>query len=264
MSHPANPMYGDVCLEHEGPPTEHSPSASAASLPTSPHVRDGVAMESPLAFVIHAPSPRREHAFAHPLTQEVAYGSQLVHRHVRVETAVSGALGRAAVQLNERAAVLAHHWEAAGEPLAAEHCHRRAALWALRTDFAAAGRHRERLRALARCLPESPDQAELGATACSQLLFPVSRMGGPEGEATAVVEEGKDLGRRDPRCSSAVRRPVQPRSLLQLLPRCAPRSRPHGDSPSARNGPRPQLHLYEVRLAQRGGASGASLEKGPA
>ncbi len=135
--------------------------------------------------------PEHEYAFAHPLTQEVAYGSQLADRRTQVHAAVARALEEGdAVKLDERAAVLAHHWEAAGEPLAAARWHRRAAVWALRTDFAEARRHWEQVRMLARRLSGTEEQAELGATACSRLLYLASRMGCAPDEATAVFEEG--------------------------------------------------------------------------
>ncbi len=136
--------------------------------------------------------PELEYTFVHPLTREVAYGSQLGDRRVRVHAAVAQALEAGdASKLDERAAVLAHHWEAAGEPLPAARWHRRAAVWALRTDFAEARRHWEQVRSLARRQPDTAEQAELGATAGAQLLYLASRMGLPEDEATAVFEEGK-------------------------------------------------------------------------
>ncbi len=135
--------------------------------------------------------PEREYAFAHPLTQEVAYGAQLADRRARVHAAVAQAVEEGdASKLDERAATLAHHWEAAGELLSAARWHARAALWALRTDFAEARRHCEQVRALARRLPGSGAEAELGAMACAQLLFLASRLGLPEDEALAIFEEG--------------------------------------------------------------------------
>jgi adenylate cyclase len=139
--------------------------------------------------------PELEYAFVHPLTREVAYGSQLADRRAPVHAAAAQALEEGdASKLDERAATLAHHWEAAGEPLAAARWHRRAAMWAVRTDFAEARRHWEQVRTLARRLPETREQAELGAAACAQLLYLASRQGCAEDEATAIFEEGKRWG----------------------------------------------------------------------
>jgi class 3 adenylate cyclase len=70
-----------------------------------------------------------EYAFRHPLTQEVAYGSQLVERRVAVHTAVARALEEVfAERLGEHAAVIAHHWEQAQKPSLAWRWRRLAAL----------------------------------------------------------------------------------------------------------------------------------------
>ena len=93
--------------------------------------------------------PVAEYAFKHPLTQEVALGSQLRERRRQVHAAVARAIERQdAERLDERAALLAHHWEEAGEALAAARWHRRAAEWVGRTDFAAATHHWGRVREL--------------------------------------------------------------------------------------------------------------------
>jgi predicted ATPase len=59
--------------------------------------------------------PVAEYAFKHPLTQEVALGSQLGERRRALHAAAAGALEEAlAARLDESAALLAHHWEEAG------------------------------------------------------------------------------------------------------------------------------------------------------
>jgi class 3 adenylate cyclase len=74
-----------------------------------------------------ARSPR--YAFRHPLTQEVAYHSQLADRRTRLHHAVAVALERLlADRLGEHAELIAHHWEAAGRRWAATRWRRRAAL----------------------------------------------------------------------------------------------------------------------------------------
>jgi class 3 adenylate cyclase len=74
--------------------------------------------------------PVAEYAFKHPLTQEVALGSQLRERRRQVHAAVARAtLQHDPEHRDERAALLAHHWEEAGEALSAARWHRRAAEW---------------------------------------------------------------------------------------------------------------------------------------
>src|SRR5262245_44853660 len=64
--------------------------------------------------------PEAEYTFKHPLTQEVAYGSQLGERRKRVHAAVAQAIeATSAEKLDEQAALLAHHCERAGEALIA-------------------------------------------------------------------------------------------------------------------------------------------------
>ena len=93
-------------------------------------------------------SDGREYVFKHPLTQEVAYGSQLSQRRARAHRAVAAAIERTYPDgLDERAALLAHHCEASGDKLKAAGWHARAAAWAEVTSPADAMRHWRRVRA---------------------------------------------------------------------------------------------------------------------
>jgi len=149
--------------------------------------------------------PEAEYTFAHPLTREVAYSSQLAERRARVHATVAAAMEEADPdRLDERAALLAHHWEGAGDALRAARWHRRAATWLRRTDFTAARHHLERVRALVAELPDSSERAELGAMACVQVLDVFSRLGLPEEEARVVFEEGRTLAAGEPRALAAL------------------------------------------------------------
>ena len=54
--------------------------------------------------------PVAEYAFKHPLTQEVAYRSQLAERRRRIHAIVASAIERAEPEkVEQRAALLAHH-----------------------------------------------------------------------------------------------------------------------------------------------------------
>ena len=141
--------------------------------------------------------PVTEYAFKHPLTQEVALGSLLKERRRQVHAAVARAIEQQHPEhLDERAPLLAHHWEEAGEALAAARWHRRAAEWVGTTDFAAATHHWGRVRALRRYLPTDREAAALGLVACRQLLLNMGwRIGGAPDELRAVLEEGQALAR---------------------------------------------------------------------
>jgi adenylate cyclase len=136
--------------------------------------------------------PEAEYSFKHPLTQEVAYQSQLSERRRRVHAAVAAALERIdAAKLDERAALLAHHREAAGEALAAAGWHARAARWTQRSDYGETRRHWRRVRALLAGVTGSPEAERLAVTACEQLLYLGSRLGMPDDEAAALFEDAK-------------------------------------------------------------------------
>ncbi len=140
--------------------------------------------------------PIVEYAFKHPLTQEVALGSQLRERRRHVHAGVARAIEQQDTeQLDERAATLAHHWEEAGEALAAARWHRRAAEWIRSTDLAAANHHWGRVRTLLRGLTDDRADAELGITACMQLLNTSWRVGTGLDEAGAILEEGHRFAR---------------------------------------------------------------------
>jgi predicted ATPase len=112
--------------------------------------------------------PVVEYAFKHPLTQQGALGSLLKERLRLVHTAIARAIEQQdAAHLNERAALLAHHWEEAGEALTPSRWHQRAAEQVGTTDFAAATRHWGRVHALLRELLGSRDAAVMGIAACT-------------------------------------------------------------------------------------------------
>jgi class 3 adenylate cyclase/tetratricopeptide (TPR) repeat protein len=95
--------------------------------------------------------PEREYTFKHPLTQEVAEHTQLRERRVRAHAATARAIEALDVErLDERAALLAQHWEAADEPLIAARWHVRAAAWIGGSDLGEALAHWRRVRELCR------------------------------------------------------------------------------------------------------------------
>jgi class 3 adenylate cyclase/tetratricopeptide (TPR) repeat protein len=134
--------------------------------------------------------PEAVYAFKHPLTQEVAYGSQLAERRASVHAEVARALAEQYPErLDERAALLAQHWEAAGEPVAAAHWHALAADWAGTNDPNGALRHWSRVRELADALPESDETTRLRLTARVSLLNYGWRLGISHTEAEALFAD---------------------------------------------------------------------------
>ena len=93
------------------------------------------------------PYPRAEYAFRHPLTQEVAYHSQLGERRGRLHATVAAALQKLrADRLGEHAGLIAHHWDAAGMRYEAARWRRRAALRVSSIQVKSRGRVRDQRR----------------------------------------------------------------------------------------------------------------------
>jgi len=141
--------------------------------------------------------PVAEYAFKHALTQEVAYGSQLGERRARVHAAVARAIEETSPdKLDERAGLLAHHWQEAGEALEAARWHRRAGEWTGTSDPVRASGHWERVRSLLREVPDSGEKDELELLACRHLLNMGWRLGLPASHTGRLFEEGTVLAER--------------------------------------------------------------------
>ena len=141
----------------------------------------------------HGPRGSREYVFKHPLTQEVAYGSQLSERRARTHLAVAAALERTYPDgLDERAALLAHHCEASGDTLEAAGWHARAAAWAEGASLTEGMRHWRRVRDLTNELAGSPASAELAARARVGILSLAWRLGVSPEETAAIYAEGAE------------------------------------------------------------------------
>lgn len=140
-----------------------------------------------------APKPDAEYGFKHPLTQEVAYNSQLGERRRRLHAIVASAIAEAYDdRLDERAPVLARHWEEAGDAHEAARWHRRAAEWAAQNDTSLGLRHWEKVRELVGAYPV--DEAEtLALAACLGVLNLGPRHGLTEIQAQALFDEGRTL-----------------------------------------------------------------------
>jgi class 3 adenylate cyclase len=108
-------------------------------------------------------TPSAEYAFRHALIRAVAYESQLksdrAEWHRRLAAAIQE---RAPGSVEENAALIAEHLQAAGELHAAYGWHMRAATWATNRDIAAARVSWERAEKIAEALPaDDPDRAAM-------------------------------------------------------------------------------------------------------
>jgi adenylate cyclase len=91
---------------------------------------------------------------------------------------------------------LAHHWEAAGEALAAVNWHRRAAEWVGARDRSEMSRHWQRVRALLDAVPQSSETLAIGVVARTYLLQNGMGLGQTDDEAAALFAEGMALAGR--------------------------------------------------------------------
>lgn len=141
--------------------------------------------------------PQAEYTFKHPLTQEVAYGSQLGERRRQVHAAVARAIEATYPErLDEQAALLAHHWERADVRLSAADWHRRAAEWAGARDREVMDRHWGRVRGLLANVPASPETLALGLVACTRMLHNTVLLGHLSVDASVLFAEGMALAAR--------------------------------------------------------------------
>jgi adenylate cyclase len=142
-----------------------------------------------------APHPNVEYTFKHALTQEVAYNSQLGEHRARVHGAVARAIEALYPdRLDERAALLAHHWQGAREPYAAARWHERAADWVAARDRSELVQHWQRVRELLVSAPETQESLALRVRACRHLLDSIS-LGSSE-DFSALFQEGMALAER--------------------------------------------------------------------
>ncbi len=148
--------------------------------------------------------PKVVYAFKHPLTQEVAYGSQLAESRRVAHAAVARVLEeKEESKREEYAALLAHHWEAAGEPLPAARWHARAAEKAEISSPETAAAHWRSVRRLSSGFGDSRDGAVLRLAACIGLVRAADYDVVNDAEAAETFAEGRqlalDLGDHDAR-----------------------------------------------------------------
>jgi class 3 adenylate cyclase/tetratricopeptide (TPR) repeat protein len=145
--------------------------------------------------------PVAEYTFKHPLTQEVALNSQLRERRRRTHAGVARALEDAGRdKLDQRAALLAHHWDEAGDERQASLWHHRAAETIGFHHLEEAMRHFRRAQHLVDRLEPTDDTRREGALLRNQILWYGLRAGMQRREAQQLFDESMRLSQetRDP------------------------------------------------------------------
>jgi tetratricopeptide (TPR) repeat protein len=138
-----------------------------------------------------------EHAFRHPLAQEVAYRMQLLDRRRGTHAAIARGLLTIHKSVDAtHAALLAHHFDEAGERLEAARWHEQAGRRVARSDPADGVRHCRRVIALLGAVPESRETLMLELTSHIALLE-IGRIAGiEEREARDLFDEARAVAER--------------------------------------------------------------------
>ncbi len=171
------------------------PTLAAVVEQAAPQLREALQKLKDAEFVYEQSLyPVAEYLFKHPLTQEVALASQLQERRKRLHAAVARVIEAAHAQdLDQQAALLAHHWEEAADLGQAVRWHRRAAEWAAARDPVEGVRHWRKVRDLGRSLDDA-DAKESRLRACTFILASGTwRLGMSEDEARSCMEEARSL-----------------------------------------------------------------------
>jgi class 3 adenylate cyclase/tetratricopeptide (TPR) repeat protein len=136
-------------------------------------------------------------AFRHPVAQEVAYRTQLLDRRRGTHAAIARALLEMdAPDATTHAALLAHHFDEAGERLEAARWHEQAGRRVARSDPADGARHCRRVITLLAAVPESPETLTLELTSRIALLE-IGRIAGiEEPEALSLFDEARAVAER--------------------------------------------------------------------
>jgi hypothetical protein len=143
-------------------------------------------------------TPSPEYAFRHPLIRAVAYESQLKSDRAQWHRRVAAAIQeRAPGSVEENAALIAEHLQAAGELHAAYGWHMRAGAWSTDRDIDAARVSWERARQLADALP-ADDTDQL-----SMRIAPRTMLCATDWQARAVYESRDRFAELRELCSAA-------------------------------------------------------------
>lgn len=140
--------------------------------------------------------PEPEYAFRHALTREIAYRTVLGEGRARRHAAVALALEKDdPARVDERAALIAHHWENAQEPLQAARWHRRAATWSGRAQLGEALRQWARVRELLLGIDAPTEVLELRLEALNALIT-LSSPGQGLDTLESLIDESHEIARQ--------------------------------------------------------------------
>ncbi|HZN84661.1 MAG TPA: adenylate/guanylate cyclase domain-containing protein [Mycobacterium sp.] len=138
-------------------------------------------------------TPRAQYAFHHPLIRAVAYESQLksdrAEWHRRLAVAIQQ---RDPDSVDESAALIAEHLQAAGDLRAAYDWHMRASAWSTNRDITAARVSWERARQIADALPDD-DPGRTAMRIAPRTMLSVSSWRAAESDSSERFEELRDL-----------------------------------------------------------------------
>ena len=135
-------------------------------------------------------TPSAEYAFRHPLIRAVAYESQLKSDRAQWHRRLAAAIQEYAPgSVEEKAALIAEHLEAAGERQAAYGWHMRAAAWSTNRDIYAARLSWERAQRIADALPaDDPGQLSMRIAPRTMLCATVAVGSAVEGSQDRFTE----------------------------------------------------------------------------
>ncbi|MFN8164341.1 MAG: adenylate/guanylate cyclase domain-containing protein [Solirubrobacterales bacterium] len=141
--------------------------------------------------------PERMFAFRHPLTREVAYGTQLAEGRASTHAAAA----RATIELepdrqDELAALIARHLEAGGETLEAARWSARAAYWVGSSQPLESQRLWRKVMELVAELDENEETASLAVASRLLQLQYAWRLGMDGDEAARLVAEAEEIATR--------------------------------------------------------------------
>ncbi|SFM87677.1 adenylate/guanylate cyclase domain-containing protein [Variovorax sp. OV329] len=135
-----------------------------------------------------------EYSFRHPLIQEVAYETQLRARRSSLHEAVAGAMEEYyRSRAKEFAALIAHHYAAAGAHLKAAQHEAKAAAWIASTNASQATKHWRKVRELLKNQPATQEVGSLRSHAGGRIVLLGWREGLRQEEIQQIVEESLAL-----------------------------------------------------------------------
>ena len=136
-------------------------------------------------------------AFRHPLVQEAAYGSLLSERRHELHRRTAAALStHFKDRADETAALIAHHWEEAGEAMQAAASYVKAALWIGTRDPRQALEAWRKVRRLLETAPPAAPVDYMMMMACGQIVNYAWREGIDAAEVEPVFDQAMALARK--------------------------------------------------------------------